>query len=373
MKSDRPYTVLQMLPALHAGGVERGTVEIARHLIEQGHRSLVMSAGGRMEQQLIQEGSRHINWPVGKKSLSTFLLIPHLRRFLIEQRVDILHLRSRMPAWIGYLAWRGMDPQTRPRLITSVHGAYSVNRYSAVMTKGERVIAVSETIRAYILANYPQVAPDHIRLVHRGVDPIEFPYGYRPTETWLSQWQQSYPQFAHKLLLVLPGRITRWKGQNDFIRLIARLKRSGLPVHGLMVGEVDPRKRYYKQELDAEIRTLNLMQDIDIIGHRSDLKEIMSVSNLVLSLSQSPEAFGRIVPEALSLGIPVAGYGHGGVGEVLRALYPAGLVAPRDMDALEKTVISCLSVPQTVAKNTLFTLADMQLRTAAIYRELLES
>ncbi len=373
MRAQRPYTVLQMLPALHAGGVERGTLEIARYLVQNKHHSLVMSSGGRLLSQLEAEGSTHFDWPVGKKSLTTLRLIPRLRRLLIEQRVDILHLRSRMPAWIGYLAWRGMDPQTRPKLVTTVHGPYSVNRYSAVMTKGERVIAVSETIRDYILLNYPKVDASRIRLIHRGVDPVEFPSDYRPPDSWLTEWRQAYPQLTDKIVLTLPARITRWKGQNDFIRLIARLKMAGLAVHGLMVGEVDPKKRSYKQELEAEICRLNLINDMDIIGHRSDLKEIMSVSNLVLSLAQTPEAFGRVVPEALSLGVAVVGYNHGGVGEVLRELFPSGLVPPKNIDALEKTVLHCLATPQTIAKNESFTLAHMQARTYSIYRELLES
>lgn len=180
-----PLTVLQLLPALHAGGVERGTLEISRYLVQNGHRSLVMSAGGRMVPQLLAEGGEHFTWSIGKKSLLTLRLIWKLRRFLTEQKVDILHLRSRMPAWIGYLAWHGMNPLTRPKLVTTVHGAYSVNAYSAVMTKGERVIAVSNTIREYILSNYPKVDPDKIRLIYRGVDPEEFPRGYQPSDEWM--------------------------------------------------------------------------------------------------------------------------------------------------------------------------------------------
>ena len=372
MHAHRPLTVLQMLPALHAGGVERGTLEIARYLTQHQHRSLVMSAGGRMVPQLIAEGSTHFDWNIGKKSLLTLALVPQLQRFLIEQRVDILHLRSRMPAWIGYLAWRGMNPAARPKLVTSVHGAYSVNVYSAVMTKGERVIAVSETIRNYILTNYPKLNPALIRLIHRGVDPLEFPRDYQPDPAWLSQWQDDYPQLSGKILITLPGRITRWKGQSDFIELIARLKQTGLNVHGLLVGEVDPKKRHFLDELKTKINALNLNQNISLIGHRSDLKEIMSISKLVLSLSQDPEAFGRTVPEALSLNIPVVGYNHGGVGEVLQILFPAGLVPPGDLDALEKTVLQCLLKPGEIAENRQFTLANMQSRTLAVYQELLD-
>ncbi|MCB1818768.1 MAG: glycosyltransferase, partial [Gammaproteobacteria bacterium] len=153
----RKLTVLQALPALQSGGVERGTLEVAHHLVSRGHRSLVVSAGGGMVDRLTQEGSGHLTLPIGRKSLLTLRLVPALRRYLREQRVDVLHIRSRMPGWVAYLAWRGMDPATRPRLVSTVHGMYSVNAYSAVMTRGERVIAVSDTVRDYIAANYPRI------------------------------------------------------------------------------------------------------------------------------------------------------------------------------------------------------------------------
>lgn len=372
LPNNRPLTVLQVLPALHAGGVERGTLEIARYLVANGHRSLVMSAGGRMVQQLEAEGSTHFKWDIGKKSLLTLRFISPLRRFLFEQQVDIIHLRSRMPAWIGYLAWRRMGVASRPRLVTTVHGAYTVNAYSAIMTKGERVIAVSQTIQKYILANYPQVDPKLIRLIYRGVDPLEFPRGYQPDNTWLAKWRLDYPQFIGKILITLPGRITRWKGQLDFIQLIARLKQAGLKVHGLIVGEADPKKSNFLQELQKQISTLNLAQEITLIGHRTDLKEIMSVSDVVMSLSQQPEAFGRTVPEALSLGIPVVGYNHGGVGEVLQALFPHGLVPLGNFDQLEVILKKCLSRPRDIIENRTFTLINMQSATLSVYRELVK-
>lgn len=372
MPNKTPLTVLQILPALHAGGVERGTLEIARYLTQHNHRSLVMSGGGRMVAQLEAEGSSHFTWDIGKKSLTTFRLIPKLRRFLIEHKVDILHLRSRMPAWIGYLAWRGMDPAVRPRLVTTVHGAYTVNAYSAVMTKGERVIAVSETILNYILTHYPKVDPAHIRLIYRGVDPQEFPRGYQPDRTWIAKWRADYPQLSDKVIVTLPGRITRWKGQMEFVELIARLKQTGINVHGLIAGEADDKKRGFLDELQSRIETLGLNKDITLLGHRTDLKDVMAVSNLVLSLSQQPEAFGRTTPEALSLGIPVVGYNHGGVGEVLRALFPVGLVQlqPDNLNALVSTVMHCLSQPCAIAQNDIFTLSNMQSKTLAVYQEL---
>jgi glycosyltransferase involved in cell wall biosynthesis len=373
MSVPRAITVLQILPALNSGGVERGTLEISRHLVQQGVRSLVMSGGGRLTDQLLAEGGEHFTCPIGKKSLLTLRHVRPLRRFMLEQKIDLLHVRSRLPAWIAYLAWRGIDPKLRPRLVTSVHGFYTVNRYSAVMTFGERVIAVSNTISDYLDANYPQLDKQQVRVIPRGVNKHEFPHGFQPDDRWLTKWHRNHPRPQGAQLLTLPARLTRWKGQLDFIDLIARLVQSGLPVHGLIVGDADPKKQYYQRELEARIAALNLHQYISLIGHRNDLKEIMSISSMVLSLSQDPEAFGRTTPEALSLGIPVVGYDHGGVGEVLRAWYPHGVTPVGDLDALTQTVSQLLAYPVPVPPQTDFTLEQMQADTLSVYRELLGS
>src|SRR5574340_562156 len=155
MAEAKKLTVLQLLPALESGGVERGTLEVADALVQRGHRALIMSGGGRLVAPLTKLGAEHYTWPIGVKSPRTLLLVHKLRRFLIEQQVDIVHARSRVPAWIAYLAWRGMEPAMRPRFVTTLHGMYGVNRYSRIMTRGEAVIAVSDTVREYILQNYP--------------------------------------------------------------------------------------------------------------------------------------------------------------------------------------------------------------------------
>jgi len=372
LASERKLTILQILPALNAGGVERGTLEIGKYLVEKGHRSLVMSAGGRMLDQLLAEGSEHFTWPIGRKNPWTLRLIWQLRRFLITQKVDVLHLRSRMPAWVGYLAWKGMDPAHRPRLVTTVHGPYTVNAYSAVMTKGELVIAISEFIRSYILRNYPAVAARDIRLIHRGVDSTQFPYGYQPSSSWLSTWQQQYPQLAGHKVLTLPARLTRWKGQEDFVRLVAKLKQRGIAVHGLLVGEAHPRKQKFLLELRQLVTALGIENDITFVGHRSDLREIMAVSDIVYSLSLEPEAFGRTTLEALSLGRPVIAYDHGGAGEQLAAIFPQGCVPVADLDALETATCTFLQHTPHVPPQHDFSLEAMKQKTLAVYTELFD-
>lgn len=332
----RPHvlTVLQILPALESGGVEKGTLEIARALTGNGYRSLVMSQGGRLVAPLQGSGSEHFNWPVGRKSLWTLGLIPRLRRFLRDQRVDIVHARSRVPAWLAYLAWKGMDPRTRPGFITTVHGFYSVNRYSAVMTRGERVIAVSDSVRRYVLDNYPDTDPARLVVIHRGIDRALYPHGYTPPADWRAAWHRDYPQLEGRFVLTLPGRITRLKGHGDLLEVLRRLLDRGIPAHGLIVGEAPARRQAYRREIETRAQRLGLGDHVTFTGHRSDLREIMSVSGVVLSLSTTPESFGRTTLEALSLGCPVMGYDHGGVGEQLAMIYPAGRIPPGDTQAL---------------------------------------
>ena len=213
-----------------------------------------------------------------------------------------------------------MPPTSRPKFVTTVHGFYSVNPYSAIMTKGESVICVSSSVQDYVLQNYPKAPRQKLRVIHRGVDPAAYPTDYQPSEEWLAQWRKEFPKTKDKFVITLPGRITRWKGSLDFLQVIAALKENGLPVHGLLVGEAHPRKQGFYQALYAEIYKSGLEKDISLVGHRSDLREIMAISDAVVSCSTDPEAFGRVTLEALTLGKPVAGYDHGGVREQLDAL-----------------------------------------------------
>lgn len=364
--------IVQVLPALEGGGVEKGTLEIARGLVESGHESVVISAGGGMTEQLEAEGSRHVAWDLGKKSPFTFRHVRALRRWLRQEKPDILHLRSRMPAWVCWFAWKGLPENQRPHLVTTVHGLYSVSGYSAIMCRGERVIAVSNTVRDYIRTNYPQTNMENVRLVYRGIDPDEFPDGYRPSHDWLNQWYQQYPQLKDKKVLTLPGRLTRLKGHHDFIDLIKRLRDSGQPVHGLIVGGEDPKRQAYAREIRARIADEGLEGCLLLTGARRDIRDVFAVSDLVLSLSTKPESFGRTVVEALSMGVPVIGYDHGGVGEVLGHLYPQGRVPLADADALYRAVNESLTTAQPPLRNDRFLLSEMVRQTLACYRELVQ-
>lgn len=366
---ERKLAVVQVLPALESGGVERGTLDVGCELVRLGHRSIVVSADGRLVPELLAAGSEHVSWTVGRKSLLTTRYIPRMRRLLQQEHVDILHLRSRFPAWIAYLAWKSLPEQRRPALVTTVHGFYSVSRYSAVMTKGQCVIAVSASVRDYATTNY-SVSSDRVRVIHRGVDRARYPYGFQPTSEWQAKWRREYPELEGRFVVTLPGRLSRWKGQEDFIALLGDLVSQGLPVHGLIVGGHDRRRAPYVDELRQRITAAGLGAHITMTGDRSDLREILAISDVVLSLSSHPEAFGRTTIEALSLGRPVCGYDHGGVGEQLASVLPEGRIAVGDLPALAARVSEWYQRPPVVARQHPFTLDRMLASTLDVYRSL---
>ena len=359
--------MVQVLPALTSGGVEQGVLEVASALVAAGHESVVVSKGGRMVPSLAKAGSRHVQWDIGRKHPATLLRIGAFRRWLGRERPDILHARSRLPAWVAWLAWRGMPAGARPRFVTTVHGLYSVNAYSAVMTRGERVIAVSDTARDYVRQNYPRVDATRLRRIYRGVDPERFHRRFQPSAAWTDAWRREYPELAGKALVTLPGRLTRLKGHQDFIAIMPEVAKKHPAAVGLVVGGADAKHRAYEAEIKSQ------GGDLVFTGQRDDLREIMAVSAAVVSFSTHPESFGRTVLEALSLGTPVVGYAHGGVGEVLAQVFPPGRVAPDDRADAARVlgrVLNDQAGAQAAIRAHEFTVARMCDETLTLYEEL---
>ncbi|MBL8809018.1 MAG: glycosyltransferase family 4 protein [Planctomycetaceae bacterium] len=371
MSSTRKLTVVQILPALEGGGVERGVVEVADALVRAGHRSLVISAGGRMVDELTRQGSEHFTCNLGSKSPLTLRHIPWLRRFFKEQRVDLIDAHSRMPAWISLMTWKTMPKATRPAFLTSMHGLHSVGFYSSVMCRGERVIAVSQTLYDHIREHYSFVPPDRLDLIHRGIDSKDYPRGFQPDQSWREAFEKQYPETVGKPLITLAGRITRLKGHEDMLRMLHRLQQKGIAAHGLIVGGADPRKAGYAEEMKALASSLGLSSQVTFTGHRSDLKQIYAISSVVLSLSTTPESFGRTVAEALSIGTPVVGYNHGGVAEILAAQFPEGAVPLGDADRLELQVSKILlASPRPVPGPNVFEKSTMLEKTLEVYEKM---
>ena len=327
-----------MLPDLVGGGVERGTLEVGRYLAEQGHRSIVISGGGRLVDQLERENSRHVEWNVGAKSLRCLRYILPLRRFLLKEHVDILHLRSRMPAWIGYLAWKSLLKDKRPLLVTTFHGFYSVNSYSAIMTKGEGVIAVSESIREHIHEQYSVTKP--IRVIFRGVDDTQFDPAKVSSgriDALRAQWEIT----ADIPVLMLPGRLARWKGQDVFLLSLLRLQDQ--MYQAILVGDLEENSGF-STEIGTLIKEHNLEDKVKCVGHCADMPAALMLADVVLSTSsKEPEAFGRTTVEAMAMGKPVIATAHGGSLETVVNGETGWLVEPSDPEDLARGIREALS------------------------------
>lgn len=367
----RRLTVVQLLPALESGGVERSTLEISQALVEAGHRAIVVSGGGRLLPALRKTGAEHIALDIGRKSLLTLRHMRTLRTLFVSERADIVHARSRLPAWLGWKAVQGIDAARRPHFLTTMHGLNSPGRYSAVMTYGERVICVSDTVRDYLLRHYPKTDANKLRVIPRGIDLAQFPRAAHPVPSLRSEFASLHPQLAGEgPLLLLPGRGTRLKGHIDALRLLAGLRGGGSDARLWLPGAREAGREGYIAEMEAEAVKLDIAEATAFTAATARIADAYAASDLVLQLSRKPESFGRTVIEALSVGRPVLGWAHGGVGELLAELQPQGAAPPFDESALLAQAQALLAHPPPPLATMPYTLRAMQNATLDLYREL---
>lgn len=361
-------TVVQLLPALEAGGVEQSTIEMAGALVRDGHRARVVSLGGRLLPRLLATGAEHVPLDIGRKSPLVLRHLPALRRLFAD--ADIVHARSRLPAWLAWRALRGMRGRT-PAFATTVHGLNSPSVYSAIMTRGERVICVSQTVRGHLLANYPRTDPSRLVVIPRGIDPALFPRREGVDRAARQALAAAHPQLAgNGPLLLLPGRGTRRKGHADALHLLDGLRAEGIDARLWLPGVVQHGSRAYLAELQGQAAELGIADAVAFTGPTDAIAAAYAASELVLQLSRKPEAFGRTVVEALAVGRPVLGWAHGGVGELLAQLQPEGAIAAFDAAALQARARQLLAAPPRSPARMPYTLQAMQLATLDLYRSM---
>lgn len=354
--------VLQLLPRLDVGGVERGVVDLAKGLIARGHRVSVVSAGGSLVERLTQVGATHHRLPVDEKSFTTISrCIPALAQLITASGVDIVHARSRVPAWIGLLAARRAQ---RP-FVTTAHGFYQPHPASRVMTWGRVVIVPSEALGRYLLEQF-RLPKERLRIVPRGVDLEEFRFR-PPTSAHEGSWR-----------IGLFGRLSPIKGQDVALRAIARLVQKGLPVRLCLAG--DPPSATARQRLDALITSLKLHEAVEWLGLRQDMPELIASVDVVIAPSVYPESFGRSIVEAQAIGRPVVASRLGAFPELIEDGERGLLVPPGDApalaDAIERLLTDaplrqrCLEAGRRYVERH-WTLDRMVEETVAVYEECL--
>ena len=364
----RKLKIIQILPSLNTGGVERGVLDFNKYLVEKGHESYVISNGGRQVKNLIDEGGKHIHLQIAKKSLFTLFQAKKLADEINEISPDIVHIRSRIPAWVLQLS-KLFIKNPRPLIFSTFHGLYSTPFYSRIMASFDRVIAISKTVEKYIYENYERHLKKPPMLIYRGSDETYFSPNFEPKTEYKDNFYKSFPQLTNKKILAFPGRLSSWKGQESFIKLISELPDD---FSGLIIGPYKSAKKKYFNRLSNLIENYNIRNRVFFYDAKDDIREIYYLSDFIMNLSTTPEPFGRTILEAAMMGKKIIGWNRGGVGEVLDMFFPQGKVEFGNFKSLAKAVKS-LSVSDEKPSNVFLTSDLMHSKTVSFYLDALDN
>jgi len=360
--------IVQILPALNEGGVERGTVDISREFVRHGHESIVISSGGKLVAQIESEGGKHITFDTASKNpLTAIWRVYKLRALLKKLNPSVMHARSRVPAWLAYLANKSLHIP----FVTTVHGFNSVNPYSKVMTYGGRVVCVSTAIKEYVKEHY-DVNDKKTVVIPRGIDLVEFNPANKDEE-FISKFKQEYA-LCNSFVVTSVGRITQLKDYETFIKAVEIAKTTIPNIKGLIVGGVHPDKTIYFERLKSLVVELGLDETIIFAGSQSKIAQIYALSDIIVSASKKPESFGRSAAEALAMNRPVIATNHGGITDIVKDGKTGYLIPICDEAAMSKAIIKAadtkwVGLREFVEQN--FTLEAMVNATLATYKDLM--
>lgn len=318
--------ILQVLPELNLGGVETGTLDLSRYLVKFGHKAVVVSAGGRLVRELELSGAIHYQLPVNKKSIFSILkTVPRLAEIIRKEKIDIVHARSRVPAWIAYFASR----RTNAIFITTCHGYYKKHPFSHVMGWAKRVIVLSNVVARHMIDDFG-VPYERIRLVPRSVDLEKFKY----TDPAGKRGREFHVGFI--------GRITPLKGHLHFIKAMARVARAFPHLKIWIVGDAPSSKEGYKEQVQVLAKRLGLWHCTEFLGVQRNIPEILSHLDLLVLATVTHEAFGRVIIEAQASGVPVVATEVGGVVDIVENGRTGLLVPPEDPASMSEAIIKVL-------------------------------
>ncbi|MBK9586390.1 MAG: glycosyltransferase family 4 protein [Alphaproteobacteria bacterium] len=371
--------IMQIVPELGAGGAEQGCIDIAAELVRAGAKSIVVSNGGFRIPELLRTGALHINLPVHSKNpVIMWRNIARLQKLIRQHKVNIVHARSRAPAWSAYKACKN----TEAHFITTCHAPYNISGeakrlYNRSIAQGELVIAISDYVADYLRKNY-DLDTGKIRVIPRGI-PIErfHPTAVTPERLITLSRELRIPEGSN--IIMMPGRLTRWKGHHVLIDAIEKLDRQD--IFCVMIGS-DQGRSEYRKELEEAITKKDLGSKIRIVDHCNDMPAAYMLSTVVVSASTDPEGFGRVPVEAQAMGRPIVATDHGGAQETIVRGQTGWLVPPNDAPALAKAIEEALSLNPmqraVLATRSMshvaahFTRERMAESTLGVYAELLQ-
>ncbi len=355
--------VMQLLPALGVGGVERGTVELSRQLSQSGIRSVVLAKGGELAGEIKHGGGEWIPFDCAAKNpLTAPMRVWQLRRLLISEKPDIAHARSRVPAWLLFFARRGLPLRT----VTTMHGMHSPGIYSGIMTRADAVICPSRAVLANARDDF-RAPEDKLHLIHRGVD-FDYFHPDKIDRAFCEEFRARY-RLHNARVALLAARLTRLKGHDVFLRALAGCENTV----GLIVGGGSESR---KRALLDLARQLGIADRLRFAGAQKNMREIYALADATVSASVRPEAFGRTVAESLAMGTPAAAPAFGGAMDIIREGENGFLFAPGDSVSLCKAMQKALAMRgENLRKNLRQSVLPMSLtamceKTMTVYRSL---
>lgn len=355
--------IAQILPELNVGGVETGTVDLVKALKRRGDEPYVISNGGALVEELVKAGIPHLQLPVHRKSPISLRLVHVIAEFLEREQIDIIHARSRVPAWLAYLAVR----RTSCDFVTTCHGYYSKHFLSRVMGWGKRVIAISHSIGRRMIDDFG-VPPERITLIHRGVDLVRYPYlpsKYDRPKTGLFK-------------IINVGRITPIKGHQEFLRAVHLLSKRLQNIEVSIVGAAEEHKTSYFRDLKLMVERLGLGNQVRFLGTRRDIPELLQSHDLLVLSTKIPEAFGRVLIEAGAVGTAVLASRIGGILDVIDENENGLLFSPENYEEMaikmetllmDRALSKRLSTHLRTKVEHEFSLDQMVQKTSQVYQE----
>lgn len=366
--------IVQLVPAMDQGGVERGIVEMNRVLVKAGHENIVVSVGGRLDKQIAADGGKVVNLDIKSKNpLTAWPRAMKLRKFLAEAKPDVVVAHSRVPAWLFVLANRTLGL----KWITFAHGANSVSAYSKVMTYGDVTVTPSQYIADYLKKHYG-IKDEKLRVIPRAIEKEKFDIEKLDTD-FVAAKKAEWKTDGFKIVMGV-GRITQLKGYDVLIRAMRPL----YPKYKLIiVGEAEKLRKEYEEELHKLVKDLGLDENVVFAGAQSKIAECLSIADVVVSSNwKKPEAFGRSMAEALACGKPVVATAFGGALDIVEDGKNGALVAPDPTASVEERAISFANAIHAVAHMTLgdlrtpaldkFSFERMSAESLAVYGEFSE-
>ncbi len=366
--------IMRLLSSLQHDEDERGIYQLGHQLIKHGHQSIVLAsadADNKLVQRLERSGNIYHQLAMDKKSWWSLLSVIPLRNYIKKYQPDIIHVHSRTPAWVLYWALKGVRLKKRPKIISTIYGFYPINKYAWAMLQSDVIISVSKSVTRYLHDKFQQqdITDKTVVRIYRGVNTRRYTYRHNPSVFWLRKIFAEFPELEHKKWLLFPSVIDKEYGQEWLIDILGNLQEKFPNIHAIIMDDDKDISNHIYEEFRQRAFALGLDKRLTFIGSkRNDKREWLSASNLVLALANEPESIGIPILQALHMGTPVVGWDRASYAEILRCIYPQGLVKEKNSLAVCKIVQAQLEIACYPPISNQFTLKQTIEETLQLYQ-----